>query len=142
MQPEEGIEPVAGLPDAVLFSVSDEGGHHAEDVGVFDAVFSGDAIVAEDHVVVGSYLDDPVQDIAVRRALIEHHVADFAPRASFFADGEEVPALAQQREHADAYVGVGQAPFTGEVGLEGDAATHQGLRFCEVLRELSSRPGR
>ena len=100
----EFIFPVGGIDG---LAIPDDAGHHAEDLGVGDAVFLAEIVITADHVVVRTDFQDTVEDVFVT-TFIKDSIVTLTPACALFAYFDNIPALAEERHHTHANIGVNQ----------------------------------
>lgn len=76
---------------------------------LFPDIFAGKAVIANDKIASIQNLCDAVEDILTVVPLKQDSVIFFAAAICAFLNAHDVPALTEEREHADAFIRIDDA---------------------------------
>ena len=107
LSPEHGIQTVSRLIYSMFLSLMHEGLHYRKDIAVL-MVLIGIGIVAADDIIIRAHLNDAVQHILSSVVSVQHNIVLFAAFRALALKREQILVLDQKRQHADAFVVIGQ----------------------------------
>ena len=110
------ILPVGGIDG---FPIPNDPGHDAEDLFVGDAILASETMVANNDVIIGTNLQDAVENVFIP-AFVENGIVAFAAGGRVLtADFNDITALAEKGKHGKTDIGIDEITVFFEKLLEG-----------------------